>query len=134
MVDLTTTNVWLAILAIVSLIEFVMLCVAGFLGYRMYQRAMQTLESVERVHIAPLRARVDGILDEVQAMTHKVRNAQESVSDAFRHVAGTGTAVAWAVKSRTWPIVGVLQGLKSAAATVLRNGRKDHGDSSYGPM
>lgn len=134
MVDLTTTNVWLAILAIVSLIEFLMLCVAGVLGYRMYQRAMQTLENVERVHIAPLRARVEGILDEVETMTHKVRNAQDSVSVALRQVAGTGNAVAWAVKSRTWPIVGILQGLKTAAATVLKNGRKDQGDRSYGPL
>jgi hypothetical protein len=134
MVDLTTTNVWLAILAIVSLLEFVGMCVAGFFAYRMYQKAMTTLENVERVHIAPVRSRVDGILDEVQAMTMKVKHAQDSMSDAFRHVAGTGNAVAWAVKSRTWPIVGILQGLKTAATTVMRNGRKERGDSSYGAM
>ena len=93
MVDLTTTNVWLAILAIVGLIEFVMICVAGFFAYRMYQRAMATLETVERVHIAPLHARVNGILDEVQTITFKVKHAQESVSDAVRHMTGTGSAI-----------------------------------------
>jgi hypothetical protein len=49
-------------------------------------------------------------------------------------MAGTGNAVAWAVKSRTWPILGVLQGIKTAAATVMRNGRKEHADSPYSPM
>jgi hypothetical protein len=86
------------------------------------------------VHIAPLHARVDGVLDEVQRVTENVRHAQESVSEAVRHVAGTGSAVAWAVKARTWPIVGILQGLKTVAATVMRNGRKTETDRSYDAM
>ena len=134
MVDLTWTNTWLAILAVISLIQFLMLCAAGILAYRMYQKAMTTLETVERVHIAPLRARVDGLLDQVQVVTEKVRHAQDSMSDALRHVAGTGSAVAGAVKSKAWPIVGIIQGLKSVANTVLRNGRDDHPDRSYRAM
>ena len=91
----------------------------------MYKQVMTTIETVERVHIAPLRARVDGILDEVQTVTDKVKHAQESVSDALRQVAGTGTMVAGAVKSKTWPIVGIIQGLKTAANTVMKNGKHD---------
>lgn len=134
MVDLTWTNTWLGILAVISLIQFLALCVAGFLGYRMYQKAMTTLETVERVHMAPLRARVDSLLDQVQNMTDKVRHAQESVSDALRHVTGTGSAVAGAVKTKAWPIVGILQGLKSVANTMMGNGRHERSDRSYGPM
>ena len=134
MVDLTTTNIWLAILAIVSALEFLMICAAVFFAYRAYQKFTMTLETVERVHIAPLHARADAVLDEVQRITDKVRHAQDSVTDAFKHMAGTGNAVAWAVKSKTWPIIGVLQGLKSAASVVMRDGRKNDADSSYGPM
>lgn len=134
MVDLTWTNTWLAILAVISLIQFLAICVAGFMGYRMYQKAMTTLETVERVHIAPLRARVDNVLDQVQAVTDKVKHAQESVSDALRHVTGTGNAVAGAVKSKTWPIIGILQGLRSVASTVMGNGREEHSDRSYRAM
>lgn len=134
MADLTWTNAWLAILAVISLIEFLIVCAAGFFAFRMYQKAMATIETVERLHIAPVRARVDGILDEVQAVTDKVKHAQESVSDAFRHVTGTGNAVAYAVKAKAWPIVGIFQSLKSVANSVMKNGRNDHADSSYGPM
>lgn len=134
MVDLTWTNTWLAVLAVISLIQFLILCAAAFFAYRMYQKAMTTVETVERVHIAPLRARVDGLLDQVQVMTNKVRHAQDSVSDALRHVTGTGSAVAGAVKSKTWPIVGIFQGLKSVANTMMGNGRHDHSDRSYGAM
>ncbi len=132
--DLTMTNVWLGILAVISLIQFLMVCAAGIFAYRMYQRAMTTLETVERVHIAPLRARVDAMLDQVQTVVNKVKHTQESVSDAFRHVTGTGNAVADAVKSKTWPIIGILQGLKSAAASVIRNGSRERPDSPYGGM
>ena len=128
MESLTTTNVWLGILAIISLLEFLMIVAAGWFAYRMYMQVMTTIDNVERVHIAPLRARVDGILDEVQVITNKVKHAQDSVTDAFRHVAGTGTVVAGAVRSKAWPILGIIQGLRTAATT-LRNGRKDHSDS-----
>ena len=134
MQDLTWTNTWLGILAVISLIQFLILCVAGFLAYRMYQKAMTTIETVERVHIAPLRVRVDSLLDQVQLMTDKVRHAQESVSDALRHVTGTGSAVAGAVKSKAWPLIGIVQGLKSVANTMMGNGRHDHTDRSYGAM
>jgi len=134
MIDLTWTNTWLAILAVISLIQFLIVCVAGFLAFRLYKQAMTTIETVERLHIAPLRARVDGMLDQVQLMTEKVRHVQESVSDALRHVTGTGSAVAGAVKSKTWPIVGIFQGLKSVANTMMGNGRHDPPDRSYGAM
>ena len=134
MTDLTWTNTWLAIMALISLIQFLAMCAAGFLAYRMYQRAMTTLQTVERLHIAPLHARVDGMLDQVQLMTDKVRHAQESVSDALRHVTGTGTAVADAVKSKAWPLLGILQGLKSVASSVMQNGRHDEADRPYRAM
>ncbi len=134
MVDLTWTNTWLAILAMISLIQFLIVCAAGFFAFRMYQKAMTTLEEVERVHIAPLRARVDNMLDQVQVMTDTVRHVQESVSDALRHVTGTGTAVAGAVKSKTRPIIGIIQGLKSVANTMMGNGRHDYPDRPYGAM
>jgi hypothetical protein len=133
MESLETTNTWLAILAIVSLVEFLMILAAGFFAYRLYTRTIVTLETVERVHIAPLRARVDDILDEVQTVTSKVKYAQDAVTDALRNVSGTGHIVADAVKARTWPIIGIFQGLKSAATTVLRNGKKDY-DRPYGSM
>jgi hypothetical protein len=134
MVDLTWTNTWLAILAIISLIQFLVVCAAGLFAYRMYQKAMMTMENVERLHIAPVRARVDGLLDQVQVMTDRVKHVQDSVSDALRHVTGTGTAVAGKVKSKTWPIVGIIQGLKSVATTMMGNGGRDSDDRSYGAM
>lgn len=124
MESLATTNIWLAILAIVSLLEFLMICAAGFLGYKAYRQVMTIVENVERTHVAPLRARADAMLDEVQMMIDKVQHAQASVADAFKHVTGAGSAIAGTVKSKSWPIMGVINGLRVAAAA-FRNGRHD---------
>ena len=129
MENLTTTNIWLGILAVVSLLEFLMILAAGFMAFRLYRQVTEAVQQVEREHIAPLRARVDGLLDEVQVITAKVRYAQESVGDALKHVTGTGSIVADAVRSKAWPIVGILKGLRVAASTVMKNGGEDNGSS-----
>src|SRR5437763_11508883 len=99
--DLTMTNVWLGILAVISLIEFLMIAAAGLFAYKAYTQAMAALETVERVHIAPLRARVDAILDEVEIITGKVKHAQDSVTSAFHTAASAGTFIAGTVKAKT---------------------------------
>ena len=129
MESLQTTNIWLGILAVVSLLEFLMILAAGILGFKLYREAMSTIQTIERVHIAPLRMRVDLLLDQVEIMTDTVKHAQESVSDTLKHVTGAGTLVAGAVKAKAWPILGIIQGLKSAATAIRRNG-KDTGSSS----
>jgi hypothetical protein len=129
MESLQTTNVWLGILAVVSLLEFLMIVGAGVLAFRLYKEAMSTIQAIERVHIAPLRMRVDLLLDQVEIMTDTVKHAQESVSDTLRHVTGAGTLVAGAVRAKAWPILGIIQGLKSAANAIRKNDR----DSSSSP-
>jgi hypothetical protein len=124
MESLSTTNTWLAMLAIVSLLEFLMICAAGFFAYRAYRQAMTFVENVERTHVAPLRARVDTMLDEVQTMVDRVKHAQASVSDAFQHITGAGTAIAGSVKAKTWPIAGIISGIRMAAHT-LKNGKNN---------
>ena len=49
------------------------------------------------------------------------------MSDAFRQVCREPGAW-WQVpyRSKTWPIIGIIQGLKTAANIVMKNGKKDH--------
>src|SRR6476620_11175370 len=102
--DLTMTNVWLGMLAVISLIEFLMIAALGLLAYKAYKQMMTVVENVERMHIAPVRARVDAILDEVEIITGRVKHAQNSVSAALHTAASAGSVFATTVKSKTWPI------------------------------
>lgn len=124
MESLATTNMWLAILAIVSLLEFLMICAAGFFAYQAYRQVMTVVENVERMHVAPLRARADAMLDEVQMVVDRVKHAQVAVTDALKHVTGAGSVIAGTVKSKTWPIAGIINGIRVAAQT-LKNGKDD---------
>ena len=124
MESLATTNMWLAILAIVSVLEFLIICAAGFFAYQAYRQVMTVVENVERMHVAPLRARVDAMLDEVQMVVDRVKHAQVAVTDALKHVTGAGSVIAGTVKSKTWPIAGIINGIRVAAQT-LKNGKND---------
>ena len=122
--NVATTNIWLAVLAIVSFLEFLVICAAGFFAYKAYRQVMTIVESVERTHVAPLRARVDAMLDEVQIGVDRVKHVQVAVTDALKHVTGAGSVIAGSVKSKTWPITGIINGVRAAAQT-LKNGKDD---------
>jgi len=130
--DLTMTNVWLGILAVISLIEFLMIAAVGLFAYKAYKQVMTVMDNVERMHIAPLRARVDGILDEVESITGKVRHAQDSVAAALHTATSAGSIFADTVKSKTWPIVSVIKGVRMAASAMLdRNGKSGYQTQSH---
>jgi len=133
--NLTMTNVWLGILAVVSLLEFLIIVVAGLMGYKLYRQATESLATVERLHIAPLRARVDAVLDEVQLITGRVKHAQNSVGDAVKQVAGAGGHIADTVRAKAWPILGVISGLRSVVSTLIseKNDGPDRPDRPTGP-
>jgi hypothetical protein len=101
-----------------------MICAAGFFAYQAYRQVTAVVENVERMHVAPLRARVDAMLDEVQMVVDRVKHAQVAVTDALRHVTGAGSSIAGTVKSKTWPIAGIINGIRVAAQT-LKNGKDD---------
>jgi hypothetical protein len=121
MTDLTMTNVWLGILATVSLIEFLMICAAGIFAYKMYRQTVTMMETVERVHIAPLRARVDALLDEVQDITDRVKHAQDSLSHVFQTASGAGSLIAGTLLAKSWPVLGLISGVRMAASTLFQN-------------
>jgi uncharacterized membrane protein len=72
--DLTTTNVFLGIIAGVSLLEA--LAVVGLLvgGALLYRRLMQVINAIEERQVAPAVARVNAILDDVKNVTSTVKD------------------------------------------------------------
>src|SRR5262245_35211433 len=117
--NLGATNTWLAVLTVVSVLEFLLMVAAGVCAYRMYHRVMTVVEDVERNHIAPLRARADEVLDEVEVMVAKLRQAQESVGGALTNLAGLGALLAGSLTVR-WPRGGIIQGVRVAVAALGR--------------
>jgi len=128
MVDLTTTNVFLGIMAVVSLLEALCLVGVAVAGFVAYRRLMGILDGLEARQLAPAMARVNGILDDVRDVTAKVREETERVDQAIRttmdRVDDTADRVRTNVRVKTRRVVGLARGVRVAIESLLHsNGR-----------
>jgi len=71
--DLTTTNVFLGIMAAVSLLQVLVVLAAGLAGFVIYRRVLRVVDGLEERQVAPAVARVNAILDDVKGVTSTVK-------------------------------------------------------------
>jgi hypothetical protein len=121
--DLGTTNMWLAIMAIVSVLEALLLIGIGVAGFLMYRRVMQLVNDLETRQITPVREKVDSILLDVKAVTANVNQQTERVNHAIsgtmERVDETADRVKGSVRDRVNQAVGIVQGLRAVVLSVL---------------
>jgi hypothetical protein len=121
--DLGTTNMWLAIMAIVSVLEALLLIGIGVAGFLMYRRVMQLVNDLETRQITPVREKVDAILLDVKAVTANVNQQTERVNHAIsgtmERVDETADRVKGSVRDRVNQAVGIVQGLRAVVLSVF---------------
>jgi esterase/lipase len=126
--NLATTNLFLGILAAVSVIELIGLAVGGLFAYRLYTRATELLQGVEERQVAPAMARVNAILDDVKGVTTKVQEETDKVDQAIRGTLGrvdeTADRVRATVQARANRALGFVHGVRVAIETFL-SGRSE---------
>jgi hypothetical protein len=135
--DLGTTNLFLGILAAVSVIELLGLLVAGLFGYRVYTRVMQLLQGVEERQVAPAMARVNSILDDVKDVTSKVHEETDKVDQAIRGTLGrvdeTADRVRATVQARANRVLGFVHGIRVAIEAFLGGRPQGHAPAQERP-
>jgi hypothetical protein len=144
MVDLTTTNMLLGIMAAVSLLEGIALIAAGLMGMRMYRQLSEQIQGVEQRHLMPLTNRMLPLIDETKALATQAapvieeakvvmksvqrmaERAEHSLSRMDHAVQGTlDTAeqavdkVQGGVRRTAGTVVGVVRGVRTAIETFL---------------
>ncbi len=129
MVDLSTTNVLLGIIAAVSVLEALCIIGLGVGGFLIYRRVMELVNGLETRQVAPAMARVNAILDDVKGVSAKVREETERVDQAIRttmdRVDDTADRVRTNVRVKTSRVVGFVRGLRVAIEGILHsNGRQ----------
>jgi len=82
--DLSTTNLLLGIMAVVSVLEALVVVGIGVAGWMMFKRVTELVDGLEQRHIVPLRTKVDAILTDVKGVTEKVKEETERVDYAIR--------------------------------------------------
>jgi hypothetical protein len=123
MVDLGTTNMWLAIMAIVSILEALLILGIGIGAFMMYRRTMALVNELESRQIAPLREKVEGILVDVKTVTARVSEQTERVNYAIsrttERVDETADKVKDSVMDKVNQAVGVVRGLRAIVMSAL---------------
>ena len=121
--DLGTTNMWLAIMAIVSVLEALLLIAIGVGGFLAYRRAMKLVNDLEARQVAPLREKVDAILVDVKAVTARVSQQTERVNHAItgtmERVDETAGRVSGSVRDKINQAVGMARGLRAIVMSIL---------------
>ena len=121
--DLGTTNMWLAIMAIVSVLEALVLIGVALGGFLAYRRVMQFVTDLETRQIAPVREKVDEILVDVKAVTARVSQQTERVNHAIvgtmDRVDETAGRVTGSVREKVNQAIGLARGIRAIVMSVL---------------
>jgi hypothetical protein len=113
--NLNTTNVLLAVMATVSVLQALVLLAAAILGYRLYRQTMQTVRDIEERQIAPLAERVQVLIARVDAILADVKDVTGRVTRGTERVNATAGRVRAAVTSRASQVAGFVHALRRAA-------------------
>lgn len=126
MIDLTTTNLFLGILAGVAVVELLALITAGVMMRRAWQRGVERVDAFERrldvfeqraeQMMAPLAARAGAIMDHVERVSARVDHGAEKLDRALA-VTGRGAEIALTA------VNGNLQRTATLAAALASGGR-----------
>lgn len=129
MENLETTNMWLGVMAVVSVLEALLiigLAVGGFLAYR---KVMGLVNGLEQRQVAPAMDRVNGILDDLKGVSSKLREEAERMDQAIHttmdRVDDTVDRVRTNVRVRTSRLVGIVRGARVAIETMLHKDEND---------
>jgi hypothetical protein len=121
--ELATTNVFLGIMAVVSVLEALLVIGVGIGGFLAYRRVMTLVNTLEERHVAPAMGRVTAILDDVKGVSTRVREETERVDQAIHttmdRVDDTVDRVRLNVRARTSRIVGMVRGARAALETIF---------------
>jgi ElaB/YqjD/DUF883 family membrane-anchored ribosome-binding protein len=121
--DLGTTNMWLAIMAIVSVLEALLLIGIGVGAFLAYRRVMQLVGDLETRQIAPLREKVEGILRDVKTVTasvsHQTERVNHAISGTMERVDDTADRVKGTVREKVYQAVGMARGIRAIVMSIL---------------
>jgi hypothetical protein len=82
--DLTTTNVLLGIMALVSILEALALIALLGGAVLLYRRMTRLIAGIEARQVAPVTARVNAILDDVKGVTSVVKQVTNGAEAGVR--------------------------------------------------
>jgi predicted PurR-regulated permease PerM len=116
--NLGTTNVLLAVMAVVMVFEALVIIGVAIAGWVVYRRVGSLIDRLEERRIEPLLAQVTAILADLRGVTATMKEEAQRVDTAIRYtmdrVDDTADRVRSNVRVRTSWLVGFIRGVKTA--------------------
>jgi hypothetical protein len=126
-VDLDTTNMLLGIMAAVSVLEGLLIIGLAIGGFVLYRRVTTLMNELEERHVAPVTAKVNAILEDVQGVTGRMQAQAARVDNAIHgtlaRVDSTASGVKDVVRDQVDHMVGVARGVLAVIASLF--GRRE---------
>jgi len=119
--DLHMTNVWLGMIAVVMLLQFLGMCIIGLAAFRRLERAEKVIDGLV-ADVRPLFRRTATALDDAADLAERVRRADVSVRESIDRISIGVDRLKAVALTRFWPALGIARGLR-AAASAIRNAR-----------
>jgi esterase/lipase len=123
--ELATTNLLLGIMAAVSVLEALVIVGFAIGGFMAYKKVMEVVTGIEARQVAPAMARVNAILEDVKAVSARVKEETERVDHAIHstmdRIDNTADRVRSNVRAKTSRFVGLVRGLRVAIEGMLHS-------------
>lgn len=123
--ELATTNLLLGIMAAVSVLEGLVIIGVAIGGFMAYKKVMEVVNGIEARQVAPAMAKVNAILEDVKAVSAKVKEETERVDYAIHstmdRIDNTADRVRSNVRAKTSRFVGFVRGLRVAIEGMLHS-------------
>lgn len=121
--DLHTTNLWLAVIAITSVLQIAMVLAVAYYVTQFVRRAQQAIDTIV-ADTRPVARQLSAALNDVADLVDRTRRAEASVTAMVDRVGTTVDRVKTVALTRIWPAVGIARGLRAAAAAIRARRRR----------
>ena len=122
--DLATTNAWLAVIAIASVVQSLVVIGLVVAVFRLVRRTESAVDEVKREYLEPIATRTNKVIGEVEDALARFRSMDDRVSGAIDRTSEGLSAVAGVANRRFWPVVGVVRGLRAIAGAIADRRRQ----------
>jgi uncharacterized protein YoxC len=141
---LDTTNTWLFVIAMVSVLQGLLIIGLGIAGWKIYRAATATMREIDEKRIKPIAAKVDGVVDRVHQITDRLHRRAErveaAIDDTVDRVNHATTGVKSSVSDTVHKVTDAVTGLRAALINALTteegggNGRSRHSRLAHDPL
>jgi hypothetical protein len=112
--DTTHISAWLAVIAIASAVQALLLLGATIGMLVMYKRLTAAVTAFERERLNPVMAEVHRVIADAHDVIERVKSIDDDVRHALSRTADKASHAAARVRTGLWPAIGLSRGLLAA--------------------